>query len=236
MKKILNKIKQLYNYFDTNYYKIILVFLIVLNIAPVLAPLLTAAGLTPVAQAIYWVYSFFCHQLDWRSLHVFDYQYAWCVRDTFIWLNILVAALLALKYRIKPLKWYWLIIFVIPIALDGGIQTIATVLGLFNSQPEYISTNFTRMLTGSIFGMGFGFWIMPSMWEASGLIDARKNLKLGLKKLFVIIFSLNLILYISLVQIWDVTSRVNKPSNFLDYSVKTPTNSADWFTRRRHGL
>ena len=167
---------------------------------------------------------------------MFDYQYAWCVRDTFIWLNLLVIGLLTAKFQIKPIKWYWLIPFVVPIALDGGIQTVATILGFVNAEPFYISTDLTRMITGAIFGIGFGLWIMPNMWEAGNYIEKRKILNLKLLKLIFLIFFMNCILYIALVAFWEWTSPVNKPSNFLDYSVKTPVHTQDWLIRRAHGV
>lgn len=236
MNKFIERTKRGFSYIDRNLYGIIIFFLVLLNIAPILAPIFAALKLTWFAQAIYFVYSFFCHQLDWRSLHVADYQYAWCVRDTFIWLNILIIAILVSKYEIKPIKWYWLIPFVIPIAMDGGIQTIATVFGFVNREPFYISTDLLRMFTGGIFGLGFGLWIMPNLWETNGLNIKRKYFKFNQIKLIIIVLTFNIILYITQVAIWDWTSSKYKPSNFLDYSAKTPTNTQDWLIRKAHGI
>jgi uncharacterized membrane protein len=228
--------KKIFNYIDKRFYSFVLIILIALNIAPIMAPVLAALKITWLAQAIYFVYSFFCHQLDWRSLHIFDYQYAWCARCTFIWLNILVVGLLVKKYKIKPLKWYWLLPFLVPIALDGGIQTIATIIGYVNASPFFITTNFLRMITGSIFGIGFGLWIMPNMWEAGNYIENRKPLNISIIKLVIIMTLLNFILYLVLVTFWNWTSPNNKPSNFLDFAAKTPTNTQDWLVRRAHGV
>ena len=236
MNAIIERTKRTIKFLDTNFYSVILITLIILNVAPILAPILAALKLTWPAQAIYFVYSFFCHQLDWRSLHAFDFQYAWCVRDTFIWLNLLVIGLMVRKYRIKPLKWYWLVPFVVPIALDGGIQTIATVIGFVNAEPFYISTNFTRMITGAIFGIGFGLWIMTNMWEAGNYVENRKIFNWNIIKLTCVMVMLNFILYLGLVSFWNWTSIQNKPSNFLDYSVKTPVKTEDWLIRRAHGV
>jgi len=231
-----SKITELLSKFDKNFYNILLWFLVVLNIAPILAPIFAWMGLTLPAQAIYFVYSFFCHQFDWRSLHIHDFQYAWCVRDTFIWLNILVAAVITKKYKIKGLKWYWLIPFLVPIALDGGIQTIATILGIFNSEPTYISTNLTRMITGSIFGIGFGFWIMPGFRDNTYSNDNRARFPFKRIVFLSMLFILNIVIYILLIQLWSISSIKYMPSNFLDYSVKTPANTNDWFTRRGHAV
>lgn len=228
--------KKILKYLDINFYNLLIVFLILLNIAPILAPVLAALNLIPLAQIIYFVYSFFCHQLDWRSLHVLDFQYAWCVRDTFIWLNILVVGLLTKRYKIKPLNWYWLIPFMIPIALDGGIQTVATVLGYISTEPLYMSTDLMRMLTGTIFGLGFGLWIMPNMWEAGYFIDKRKDLPIKQLRLGLIAVVLNMVLYVFMVMVWDLTSSKYNPSNFLDYAAKTPSYTYEWLIRRAHGV
>lgn len=152
-------------FLNRNLLNIFIVFLIILNVLPILAPIFAQIGWNAPAKAIYFVYSFLCHQLHWRSLHIYDHQCAWCMRDMFIWGSLLVVAILVKRYHIKGLRWYWMIPFMLPIAFDGGIQTIATILGFGNGQPLYMSTNFMRMLTGSIFGTGIGLWLVPGLKE-----------------------------------------------------------------------
>lgn len=158
-------IKKFLIYIHKHSYDVFLLGLFVLNIAPILAPIFAHFGLKVPAKVIYFIYSFTCHQFHWRSLHIFDHQCAWCTRDTFIWGAIFVVALLVRLYKVKALKWYWLIPFVIPIALDGVIQTIATVLGFEDDNPLYMSTNPIRMLTGATFGTGLALWMMPTMQQ-----------------------------------------------------------------------
>lgn len=150
-------------FLDKHLYDIFLVFLTTINLTPLLAPVLAKIGLTGIAHAIYLIYSFFCHQFNWRSLYIFDYQVAWCTRDVFIWAGLLLVALFVKKYKVQQLPWYWLIPFTIPIALDGGIQTVATVAGFTAGDPLYMSTNVMRMITGAIFGIGLGLWLLPRM-------------------------------------------------------------------------
>jgi|SRR3972149_6791785 len=160
---------------NINFYNIFLFFLIVLNILPLLAPLFAHWGWNAPAAIIYNIYSFFCHQFGWRSLHLYDYQCAWCARDMFIWGMVLFVAVAVKIRKVKGIKWYWLLPFTIPIAMDGGIQTIATLFGFSKSNPLYISTNFMRMLTGGFFGMGLGLWLMPVMRELSDEKIYQKN-------------------------------------------------------------
>lgn len=147
------------------YYDAFLVFLFMLNVLPFLAPLLADMGFNLPAKVIYSAYSFMCHQFSWRSIHILDHQVAWCARDTFIWGTMFAIALVVRLYKVKKMQWYWVIPFVIPIALDGGIQTIATILGYASGEPYYMSTNTIRMLTGGLFGIGLGLWMMPTLKE-----------------------------------------------------------------------
>ena len=164
--------KKVTNFVNGNMYNLFLVFLVVLNVLPWLAPVFTHLGWKAPAKVIYSVYSFLCHQFAWRSIHVADHQCAWCARDTFIWGAVLAIALIVKLYRVKALKWYWVIPFVIPIALDGGVQTIAALVGFRSEEPYYISTNMMRMATGGTFGIGLGLWMMPTLKE---MLDESKQ-------------------------------------------------------------
>lgn len=163
---------KLNNFINNHYFTILIVFLIILNLAPFLAPIFAHIGWKGPSKFIYTIYSFFCHQLHWRSLHIYDYQCAWCTRDTFIWGAILAVALIVKFYKVKTIRWYWVLPFVIPIALDGGIQTIATIMGYDDEDPFYMSTNTMRMLTGGLFGTGLGLWLMPLLKESAEITNS----------------------------------------------------------------
>lgn len=218
-----------------------------LSLLPILAPILLKVGLVFPAKVIYFVYSFFCHQFATRSIHLYDIQYAWCSRDTGIWLGVaLVAWALKLK-KVKPIQWYWIIPFVIPIALDGGLQTIFTMLNLSNSGgltgiPLYASNNLVRFLTGAFFGVGLSLWISGTFIE--GLVDnssvdksASKEIK-GLKKIIrdsqakpiLAIMSLLILFYLASVGLWKVTSINILPSDAADSAVRL--QDSNFFERR----
>lgn len=230
-----------------NFYDYYVIFLGVLATLPILAPaLLKLSESLPVLQLpaniIYLVYSFTCHQFASRSLHLFDYQYAWCARDTGIWLGVFLAAVFVKKY--KGIKWYWILPFIVPIALDGGIQTIATVLGVNPTgvvgEPFYISNNLMRFLTGSLFGIGLSMWISPFLYQEGKTTElSTKPQSTGLSRLWktvqapMTIWAICLSFFLTSVQLWNVTSVANKPSDFLDSAVKTPLS--DFYTRREDG-
>ncbi len=145
---------------------VLLGFLVVLNVLPFLAPILAHYGYDRSASLIYKIYSFACHQKSHRSLHVFDHQCAWCIRDTFIWSSLLVAGLFvfASRKRISGISLKFAFFLGLPMALDGGIQLIATITSLYNrSTPLYESTNTFRAITGTLFGIAIAMYLFPRL-------------------------------------------------------------------------
>lgn len=139
----------------------------IITFLPFLAPVLYNAGLKDFAGWIYKIYSFFCHQLDSRSLYIGEAKFAWCIRDTFIWLGIWVSCMLVFYVRVKyRLKLYQAIILCLPMVLDAGTQLISELLGLFrNGELFYASDNVRRALTGGLFGFGIGFFLFPRLMK-----------------------------------------------------------------------
>lgn len=225
-------------------------FLILINIMPVLAPIFSAIGLHELAEKVYLLYSFFCHQFDTRSIHVFDHQYAWCARDTGIWLGVLVGSLL-LRYKIlKGINFWKFIIFIIPIGLDGGIQTLNTMFNLSSygivSPEGYFSNNLTRFLTGAFFGIGVALFLAKDLVKTKDIRfqmsdkrfkikDNFRDFKLLKKQWFRIFLTMFFMffVYVFLIFIWDITSSEIKPTNALD-SVPN-VQDGFFFERRRNG-
>ncbi|MBN1331410.1 DUF2085 domain-containing protein [Candidatus Dojkabacteria bacterium] len=216
-------------------YNLLLLFVFMLNFFAYLAPVLMHFGLEEVAKYIYFIYSFFCHQLHYRSLHIFDYQVAWCTRDAFIWFGLFAAGVVFKFIKTAEIKWYEAILFVLPIGLDGGIQLVATMLGLSESgHVFYSSTNLTRMLTGSTLGVGLGMWIYPSLKEIETSYKDRRR-KLSKTSVFGLLMTGLFVFYIFLIGLWNITATNYPPENILDSNVKLPENEEDWFVRRRDG-
>lgn len=217
-----------------------------LAVLPVIAPLLLKIGLEFPAKMIYLVYSFFCHQFSTRSIHLYDYQYAWCARDTGIWLGVALTAW-ALKYKkVRAIKWYWIIPFVIPIALDGGLQTIFTMLNITNSGglsgiPIYSSNNLVRFLTGSFFGIGLSLFVSGTFLESTQKEESEVKEKFYFKNFFkskqvwavTKLMGLLLIIYLVTVALWQGTSAKFLPSDFADSAVRL--QDSNFFERRSNG-
>lgn len=216
---------------------------------PVLAPIFLALGFSSIGKFLYFLYSFTCHQFHTRSLYLLDYQYAWCARDSGIWFGFFVVALLLHKKIISPIKYRYLILFLIPLVLDGGIQTINTLLN-FPIPGEaivgYYSNNFVRFMTGALFGTGLSFFfstqisaITQKQLEDSEntILPKAQNSKpnaFSPKQSFILLILIYLVTYFALIQLWNITSANNKPTNVLDSVVKV--EPGEFFLRRKDGI
>jgi hypothetical protein len=150
---------------------------------------------------------------------------------------------MAVKYNfIKTgLSWYWIFPFMIPIALDGGIQTIATMVGFGEDTQFYLSTNFMRMITGSLFGIGLGAIIAPFIKsESEPLRVSPKVNKVTDKKTafstpfrLTAIFMALLSVYLLLIQLWRLTTPEYQPEGITDHIVREAPPVNDWVDSRR---
>lgn len=148
--------------------------LFLLNLLPILAPVLDYFGEKNFSSFIYRVYSFLCHQKALRSFFICDGQCGWCSRCTFIWFTTFLVAAFTFyppfkKKEDQPLRsigWKTAVLLVLPMALDGGIQLIAQLYSLWTgTQPIYESTNTIRAITGTLFGLGLGLYLFPKLRE-----------------------------------------------------------------------
>lgn len=226
------------------------IVLLSLDAIALLAPILAHFGFDKVAHVIYYVYRFLCHQRPWRSIHLFDYQVAWCSRDTFIYLAMGLSAFFVKKFKIRGIRWYVPILVTLPFAIDGTTQLIAEIVAIYQNKLVffYASTNFLRMLTGSIFGAGIGMWLFSMLEET---IEVEANAKLQSKpetaktgkpkmrlrnlKLFLAIILICFVSYLGIVQLWRITSKEYKPGDFLDHVRYFPGVNYEFTDRGGHG-
>ncbi len=189
-----------------------------LVVLPLLAPVFMNFGWATPAKAIYFVYSFLCHQLPQRSFFMFGpkvmyslnevqaawqdtinpiilrqfignpdmgWKVAWSDRMVSMYTSLLVFGLLwwPMRHRVRPIPWWCLILFLLPMALDGTSHMISDLWGMgagFRYTNEWLAgltnnslpssfyfgnglgsfNSWMRLLTGVLFGAGvvwFGF-------------------------------------------------------------------------------
>ncbi|OQY24786.1 MAG: hypothetical protein B6I34_03210 [Anaerolineaceae bacterium 4572_32.1] len=95
------------------------------------------------------------------------YKMAFCERDMAIYGGMLLAGMLfgLLRKGLKPLPWAVLVLFMIPMAVDGGGQLV----GLWESTP------LSRVLSGGLFGAG-AIWLAYPYFEL-GMRDIQEELR-----------------------------------------------------------
>jgi len=95
------------------------------------------------------------------------YKVALCQRDVAIYASMLAAGLVFafFRERIKPLPLYaWLLMGILPMALDGGTQLLSSLPWLSFSLRE--STPFLRTITGTLFGVANIWMAYPYLQES----------------------------------------------------------------------
>jgi uncharacterized membrane protein len=94
------------------------------------------------------------------------YKLALCERDVAIYGMMLLAGMFfgLVRKRLKPLPWLVFLLFLLPMATDGGLQFI----GLYESTP------LLRAITGGLFGAG-AIWLAYPYIEL-GMKDIRQEL------------------------------------------------------------
>jgi uncharacterized membrane protein len=121
------------------------------------APLLRGEGYGTAARFIYIPYRLMCHQREDRSFHLHGEQMAFCERDAAIVSAAIITGLLFAVIR----RWWNLpaipfrvaLLFALPMAIDGGTQLV----GLRES------TALLRVITGTLFSVGVGWFILPHL-------------------------------------------------------------------------
>jgi uncharacterized membrane protein len=190
-------------------------------ILPFLAPVFMASGLNSGGKAIYFIYSFMCHQLPERSYFLFgskltyslaEIQAAWqnttdpSILRRFIgnsqmgwkvaWSDRMISMYTAtwlfallwwpFRRRVKPLPWWGLALFLLPMALDGFSHLLSDLNGIgegfrfsnawlavitHNAFPTsfYVGdawgsfNSLMRWLTGILFGIGVVWFAFPHL-------------------------------------------------------------------------
>jgi uncharacterized membrane protein len=185
-------------------------------------------------KAIYWIYSWFCHQFPQRSFFLFGSQFtyslaevqkawqntsdplllrqfignsalgwkvAWSDRMVSMYLSTLVFGIWwwPIRRKIKPLPWWGVVLFLLPMAVDGVSHFFSDLPGLgvgFRSSNAWLAAltqqafpasfyvgeawgsfnSLARLATGVFFGVGvvwFGFPYMDMAFSQQTLPSAK---------------------------------------------------------------
>jgi len=108
-----------------------------------------------------------CHQISDRSFFINGNQMPFCARCTAIWLGLTIGLGFMIFYKIELDEKFLIIIFLslVPVGIDG----VGQLLGFWESN------NITRVITGGILGIVFGFAIGIIIDEIKDIISLNKT-------------------------------------------------------------
>jgi len=123
------------------------------------APLFRAEGIETFSSPLYHFFSYICHQMPERSLHIAGNQLAVCSRCFGVYFGLLFGFIVYPLWRpigdIEPLPRVWLFLSLIPIGVDWSL----TVFGIWEN------THLSRFLTGMLLGAACATYIVPAIVE-----------------------------------------------------------------------
>lgn len=119
-----------------------------------------------IASPFYNFFSYICHQLPERSLHLDGHPLAVCTRCFGVYVGLLAGIAIYPLWRriddIEPLPRIWLFLSLIPIGIDWSL----TVFGVWEN------THPSRFITGLILGAACATYIVPAV------VEIRRNITL----------------------------------------------------------
>jgi uncharacterized membrane protein len=151
------------------------VYSILLSLVAIWCGLIVAApllhGVSESSSSL--LYKFFariCHQLDERSFHVAGGKFAVCIRCSAIYFGFLAGIVLIPlvkglgRLKLSPLRWLYFAM--LPMLVDV----------VFNVSGLHSSTDFTRLVTGSLLGFVLPWYILPVLFESLSSLSTQ-NMK-----------------------------------------------------------
>jgi len=125
----------------------------------VAAPVFSSGGLERIASPLYSFFSYICHQMPERSLHLVGHQMAVCSRCFGVYFGLLAGILIYPLWRpideIEPIPRFWLFLSLVPISIDWSM----TVFGIWENNHA------SRFITGLILGAACATFIVPALVE-----------------------------------------------------------------------
>ena len=136
------------------------------NFLIALAPIAKANGMESISAPLYTFFGYICHQIDARSFHFYEHQFAVCSRCfgvySGLFLGFVIYPLIRRIDEVEPFRRMWLFLAMIPIGIDWSL----TVFGIWEN------THLSRFVTGMILGAACGLFIIPALveifWNVTG--------------------------------------------------------------------
>jgi uncharacterized membrane protein len=134
-----------------------------------LPPVAAANGFSSTSSEFYSFFGYICHQMPSRSFHILGYKFGVCSRCSGVYFGLVLGALVYPLFRnieeLEPLPLFWLVLSMIPIAVDWSL----TVFDIWEN------TFFTRFTTGLVLGIACAVFIVPALSELAHLIHFKRS-------------------------------------------------------------
>lgn len=119
-------------------------------------------------SSVYSFFSYVCHQMPDRSLHLDGHSMAVCTRCFGVYFGLAAGVLIYPLWRpieeIEPIRRFWLFLSLIPVTIDWSL----TVFEIWEN------THLSRFVTGMILGVACATFIVPALVEVTRNFSARK--------------------------------------------------------------
>lgn len=125
-----------------------------------IGPILAYFGENAAASWLLHTYHSICDQVPSHSYYLFGHQVCLCQRclaiyTTMFLTSLSLAIIPRLRQSLRPLNWRLWLLLILPMALDGGTQLVGW------RESDVI----LRTITGLLFGLGAGWFILPRIEE-----------------------------------------------------------------------
>jgi len=133
------------------------------------APVAKANSLESVSSPIYAFFSYLCHQIDSRSLHLQGEKLAVCSRCFGVYAGLLIGFLAYPLWRgiddLREIPKFWLFLACVPAGVDWSL----TIFGIWDN------THLSRLVTGALLGFACGTFIVPAIIEITRNFALRRG-------------------------------------------------------------
>lgn len=97
------------------------------------------------------------------------YKVALCIRDIALYAGMLLAGsfyfLMLRKGKVTKIPFKYLVVLMLPMVLDVAIQITVQAFDLGIDVDPYVNNIVKRVVTGLFFGIGFGYFVFPTIKE-----------------------------------------------------------------------
>ncbi len=134
---------------------IIMLFLGVLVVSALAVPFLSYFGFDSFSKSIFFSLHYVCAQIPSHSFYILGHQLGMCARNFSIYTSMFLTSIIFVlsKKRLPGIPWWVWVLMILPMALDGTTQ----MFGLRESTWQL------RLLTGTLFGVGSIWFLLPFM-------------------------------------------------------------------------